>query len=210
MTSSFDVAAELLRQSPHQKMSALKLQKLTFYVFGWYAHVTGSKLFEDEFYAMPKGPVATGLFSQHRGNDFVELADIEPKTSTTVLETVAADVVDTVLSTYGKFNQWQLVEISHEEKVWDDAWKQAQIEGKRSKPMGNEEVVNFFLAKQDAHYRPNRMSEVNLPVLSFLPDPMARVVSEEEIETMENEPQEVPMNVWAQLSSEHKSLLAAL
>lgn len=76
--------------------------------------------------------------------------------------------------------------------------------------MGNDNVVDFFLSKKDAHYNPKGMAEVTLPVLAFLPDALVRVVTEDELEPMETEPQEVPMSVWEQLSQEHKSLLAAI
>lgn len=210
MNNSFDVAAELLRRSPNQTMSTVKLQKLTFYVFGWYAKITGTKLFEDDLCAMPKGPIASRLFSAHYGQSSVSLSDIESRTSQEELDLAASDVVDTVLATYGEFSPWELVEISHEEEVWQTTWNQAKLEGKRSKPMDNDRVVDFFLDKKDATYQPHGMKEVALPVLSFLPDALVRVVTEEEMTTMESEPQEVPMGVWDQLAPEYKSLLSAI
>ena len=66
-TTVFDVADALLERAPKRRLGTLQLQKLCFYVFGWYAHQTGTALFHERFYAMPKGPVVGELLSAHAG-----------------------------------------------------------------------------------------------------------------------------------------------
>ena len=40
--SVFDITAALLNRAPGGELPTLKLQKLCFYVYGWYAHLTGN------------------------------------------------------------------------------------------------------------------------------------------------------------------------
>jgi uncharacterized phage-associated protein len=77
VTSVFDVAAALLARHEGSPMSALKLQKLCFYTFGWYAHLTGKPLFRESFYAMQFGPVVGELLSAHAGQKEVTISMIE-------------------------------------------------------------------------------------------------------------------------------------
>ena len=65
MRSVFDVSLDILKVSGQESLPTLTLQKLVFYTYGWYAHLTGSRLFEQSFYAMPKGPVVGELLTAH-------------------------------------------------------------------------------------------------------------------------------------------------
>ena len=65
MRSVFDVSLDILKVSGQESLPTLTLQKLVFYTYGWYAHLTGSRLFEQSFYAMSKGPVVGELLTAH-------------------------------------------------------------------------------------------------------------------------------------------------
>ena len=150
MTTVFDVATELIERSGGS-IETVKLQKLCFYAFGWYAHLTGEPLFGETFYAMPKGPVISELLSAHAGRSRVDLGMMtdqreEREDERDELDPYKRAVLDAVWSYYGEKTKWDLVDMTHEESVWDDAWKSRRT-GARRADLPREDVVEYFLCR---------------------------------------------------------------
>lgn len=68
MITVFDVAAEFTDRAGGE-IEPVKLQKLCFYAFGCFAHLTGEALIGERFYAMRYGPVVGELLSAHAKAD---------------------------------------------------------------------------------------------------------------------------------------------
>lgn len=150
MTTVFDIATELLDRSGG-KMETVKLQKLCFYAFGWYAHLTGEPLFGEKFYAMEYGPVVGELLSAHAKQRVVDLGLIATQREAREDRAAEADpyktaVVDAVWAAYGSATRWELVKLTHEESVWTDAWESRQP-GTRRGDLASDDLIDHFLTR---------------------------------------------------------------
>lgn len=161
MTTVFDVAAEFTDRAGGQ-IEPVKLQKLCFYAFGWFAHLTGEALFGERFYAMRYGPVVGELLSSHAkkrsvDHDLLQAQfDVRESEREHVGSYVSA-VIDSVWNTYGKHDQFELAEYSHDEDVWRDAWD-ARQSGSLRADMFTDEVIRYFRVRQ-----PSEGEVVDLP-----------------------------------------------
>lgn len=148
-TSVFDIGASLIERSGEGAMSTVKLQKLCFYTFGWYAHLTGESLFSESFYAMEKGPVVGELLSAHAGHARVSRDQLMTQLAERDgfrddLGAYVERVIGAVWSYYGRFGPWKLVDLTHEEDVWQSAWM-ARREGTKRADLTHDAVIEHFL-----------------------------------------------------------------
>lgn len=153
MTSVFDVAVELLDRQEGESMDALKLQKLCFYAFGWYAHLTGEALFGETFYAMQYGPVVGELLSAHAGKQTVDLAMMSAQLIARDADDAASEldpyktaVVDAVWAVYGHKSSGLLIDMTHAEAVWAEAWT-ARRPGSKRGDLSRDELLGYFLER---------------------------------------------------------------
>lgn len=114
MASVMDVAAYILRA--RGPMTAMKLQKLCYYAYGFHLAWEGRKLFPEPFQAWANGPVSPTLYRQHRGRLTLGHGDIpgDPE----VLDAGESESVDLVLDAYGDFTAHQLSVMTHREQPW--------------------------------------------------------------------------------------------
>lgn len=147
--SVFDVAARLFRVSGREKISAIKLEKLMYYIYGWYGRLTGEPLFRQQFYAMDYGPVVGTLLSLHTGRKMVSLELIEQGSATFEDAPLEDDfyldqVIDAVWEYYGAIDQWDLVDMTHREEPWIEAWEGREDCARRA-DLDSEDIIDFFL-----------------------------------------------------------------
>gem|GEM_PF-722157 len=150
--SVFDITAALLNRAPGGELPTLKLQKLCFYVYGWYAHLTGEQLFPETFYAMEKGPVVGELLSAHAGlkkftqeqlaDQFTE-REVDPQPLSPYIERI----VDAVWDKHRNTHFMDLVDQTHDESVWITAWEGRRPGSKRGN-LPAEDLVEHFLLKK--------------------------------------------------------------
>jgi len=179
-TTVFDVAAEFIQRSGGQPMSTVKLQKLCFFAFGWYAHLTGESLFPEPFYAMEHGPVVGELLSAHAGETVVGLDRLaaqmtERDGSLTPLDPYAAKVVDAVWDFYGRLDAWKLVEKTHSEDVWRQSWER-RPQGSKRGTMSQTDITSYFVARTT---RPEEHLDLPPSAVSFLSDDDLRQIEEQ-------------------------------
>lgn len=177
MTTVFDVATALLDRAGGP-LQSLKLQKLCFYVFGWHAHLTAEPLFEESFYAMEKGPVVGELLSAHAGRKHVTKAMLATQLTereeerAQALGPYASAVVDSVWKTYGHLSGWELVQLTHQEGVWTDAWE-SRRPGSRRGELHQTDMIAYFLARAP---RSGEDLDLPWPIVSYISsDDLARV-----------------------------------
>lgn len=161
MTTVFDVATELIERSGGS-IETVKLQKLCFYAFGWYAHLTGEPLFGETFYAMEYGPVVGELLSAHAKHVRVDAGMIQDQRDAREDEREELDaykkaVLDAVWEAYGSQKSFDLVELTHEESVWGDAWESRRPGTKRG-DLPREGVIRYFLDRT-----PKASEKLDLP-----------------------------------------------
>ncbi len=117
-TTIFDVAKYILESQG--EMTAMKLQKLAFYVKAWGLVWDEEEIFLEEFQAWANGAVSPALYERHRGM-FKVTADLFPEADTTVFTEEQKETIDKVLEFYGGYTAQQLSDINHQESPWTDA-----------------------------------------------------------------------------------------
>lgn len=179
--SVFDVAARLFRISRAEVIPAVKLQKLMYYCFGWYGRLTGEKLFTQHFYAMEHGPVVGELLTLHKyrqevDRDLVEQGRDIIKDTTEFADPYLDALLEAVWQTYGKIPRWDLVEMTHQEPPWCEAWS-SRREGSKRADLDSDVIIDFYLKRCDIPR--------NLAVL--LPDSCVSFITAEELQRVEAE-----------------------
>lgn len=150
MTTVFDIATEFIERSGGS-IESVKLQKLCFYAFGWYAHLTGEPLFGETFYAMQKGPVVSELLSAHAGCRRVDAAMMDMQREVRDderegLDSYRAAIIDSTWAAYGGMSSWDLVDLTHLESIWQDAWT-ARRDGTQRGDLAKRDVIEYFVTR---------------------------------------------------------------
>ncbi len=137
-----DVAAYILRSLGG--MTAMKLQKLCYYAYGYHLAWEERELFPEGFEAWANGPVSPDLYRLHRGR--LHLAPEEIPGKPELLDEGESESVDLVLSAYGQFSAHQLSAMTHREPPWVWARKRAGVaELERSaEPLQDEDIFEHF------------------------------------------------------------------
>lgn len=114
MTTVCDVAAYILRK--RGPMTAMQLQKLCYYAYGYHLAWEGVPLFPERFQAWANGPVSPVLYRHHRGRFMLAAGEIPGDPA--VLSKGERESVDLVLEAYGDFTAHQLSLMTHREPPW--------------------------------------------------------------------------------------------
>lgn len=121
MATIFDVSDAILRHFPYG-ISTRKLQKLAYYTQGWTLGLRGTPLFGEDFEAWTHGPVCRELYNQHRGMYSIQRGIL--KGSASNLTDIGLQLVDTIVSIYGRLSGDELSELTHKPgSPWADTRK---------------------------------------------------------------------------------------
>lgn len=142
MASVCDVAAYILAR--RGSMTAMKLQKLCYYAYGYHLAWEGRQLFRQHFEAWANGPVAPALYRAHRGRFGVAPGDIPGDPA--ALDAGEIESVDLVLSSYGDLSAHQLSMLTHQEEPWIAARRRAQAAPleRSDEPLTDEDIYEHF------------------------------------------------------------------
>lgn len=145
-----DVAAYILAK--RGAMTAMKLQKLCYFCFGYHLAWEGRGLFNEHFEAWANGPVSPALYRLHRGRLTLQPGDIAGNPD--ALDDDDRESVDLVLEAYGDFTAHQLSQITHNSQPWMAARRRAGVRAlERSTAVIKEpDIFDYFdaLAAEDA------------------------------------------------------------
>ena len=112
-------------ESKFDKISAMKLQKLTYYSQAWNLVWEENELFSEDFEAWANGPLSPILYDIHKG-EFLITSNMFTDISND-LTNVEKGNVDKVLEYYGdKTSQW-LSDLTHMEDPWNNTRKDAGV-----------------------------------------------------------------------------------
>lgn len=117
MASVDDVVAFLLEQCG--TITTYKLHKLLYYSQGWSLAWDGEPLFDAKLKAYEKGPVVSALFGEHRGSMHLSRWS---KGDPSNLSDEQKDTVRAVVDRYGSCSADELVDMTHNEAPWLNAW----------------------------------------------------------------------------------------
>lgn len=142
-TSVLDVAAYILdKDGP---MSAMKLQKLCYFAYGYHLAWEDKPLFREPFEAWANGPVAPALYNLHRGRYTLQKGEIPSRPDR--LDDGQRESIDVVLEHMGRYTAHQLSEMSHQK---DGPWHMARVRARVSdlersdERLRDEDIADYF------------------------------------------------------------------
>ncbi len=145
--NAIDVSQRVLKLAGNDEalapdLSPLKLQKLLFYIQGWYAANKEDRLFEDDIYAWQLGPVVEDVYYHYKEYGAQDLTK----------QGIVIDFADeehdvdilAVLKVYGRMSAYELVARTHKEEVWRKNYESS------NKLIPFEEIKTAFTLKLNA------------------------------------------------------------
>ncbi|MEQ8435723.1 MAG: DUF4065 domain-containing protein [Oceanicaulis sp.] len=144
-------------------LDQLKLQKLGYYAYGWYAANQHKPLFEDDIKAWKLGPVIETVYGRFkrfgRGTITEREYDVSFEggkavwTMPTVQDDALQRYLDKVWNVYRDLSGVQLSNMSHEAGgPWDTVWRASSGSGDQLIPY--ELISSYFAEKLQAHKEP--------------------------------------------------------
>lgn len=124
MATATDISKTILAKLG-EKITTWKLHKLAYYAQAWSLAERGKALFDDEFYAYPKGPLLHSVFVLHGGNKWIRESML-PTGDISAVNSEESSFIDSVIQFYGKMEPAQLVQLTHCEQPWIDAYSASE------------------------------------------------------------------------------------
>jgi uncharacterized phage-associated protein len=138
MTTARDLAAHLLRH--HGEMTAMKLQKLCYYVQAWSLAWGRGPVFDEPIEAWANGPVVPSLWREHRGAHRVTSVAGNA-------EAVPAHhhaTIDAVMEFYAHRDAEWLSELTHREAPWLEAREGLPPGARSASPITRESMTEYY------------------------------------------------------------------
>lgn len=125
-------------------MTAMKLQKLCYYAYGYHLAWEERPLFPEHFEAWANGPVSPVLYRAHRGRFMLQPGEIPGDPS--ALDPGERESVDLVLSSFCGLTAHQLSLMTHREPPWLAARARGRASPleRSDEPLREEEIAEFF------------------------------------------------------------------
>ncbi|WP_026454110.1 Panacea domain-containing protein [Saccharomonospora iraqiensis] len=144
MATVLDVASYILAK--HGPMTAMKLQKLCYYSYGYHLVWEERPLFPERFEAWANGPVCPQLYQQHRG-----LFQLPPDAlggNPGRLDDGERESLDLVLDGLSHMTAHQLSEMTHRELPWQRARARSGADDldRSNEPLTDADIAEFFEA----------------------------------------------------------------
>ncbi|MFD8088680.1 Panacea domain-containing protein [Streptomyces malaysiensis] len=142
MANVEDVAAYILAKAA--PMSAMKLQKLCYFAYGYHLAWEDRQLFPERFEAWANGPVVYELYDLHRGR--FQLGKNEITGDPATLDNGERESIDVVLENFLAYSAHELSAMSHQPGPWLDARNRAgAVDLQRSnEELRDEDIADFF------------------------------------------------------------------
>lgn len=147
MNKSLDVAAYLVKLSNEigEPLTNMKLQKLLYYAYAWYAVEKNAPLFEDKIFAWKYGPVVEPVYESYRvyGADVIkEIKGGDPEK----LDSDTKLLIEDIFNVYGNKTAIELVNLTHSEGPWRDAFDPNEL----STEIPFDVILKYYKAKKEA------------------------------------------------------------
>lgn len=141
--SAKDVAEYIIRffQECEDPVTNLKLQKLLYYVQGWFLGLNNEVLFEDDFQAWVHGPVVPEIFHKYKSNRWNPIVD---EVNPVDFDHDIKNHIDDVLEVYGGDTGWSLELRTHKEAPWLNARGGIPSDEASTEIISKESMKNFF------------------------------------------------------------------
>ena len=146
MYEPLDIAAYIIKLSNEigEPLTNMKLQKLVYYAFAWYAVERGEMLFDEPIYAWKYGPVVTSVYEAYQGYGADVIKEVQ-KGKAESLDDYAKALIEEVFTVYGNKTAIELMSLAHSEAPWRDTFNPAN----QNTPISFEKILKFYRAKKE-------------------------------------------------------------
>lgn len=131
----------LTQNNPEENLTNMKLQKILYYLQGYYLAIFNEALFEDDIEAWKYGPVVCDEYRTYKiyGNNAIIIPEFDH--SFDYLNAVQKNFINKVYGYYRQFSSIKLMELTHQESPWLETFGKEQV-------ISKEKLKNFFLNSQ--------------------------------------------------------------
>ncbi len=142
-----DYVISLTQNNPEENLTNLKLQKILYYLQGYYLAIYNETLFEDEIEAWKFGPVVCDVYHVYKryGNNSIVVPDNNLQFD--YISNPQKKYINKVYSYFRQFSAIKLMELTHNESPWIDTFGKEQIISKDvlKKYFDKSELKNSFI-----------------------------------------------------------------
>lgn len=139
-TSALDIACLLLSNNEIE-YTPLKLQKILYYCYAYHLCITGKELFKEKVLAWQWGPVVKEVYDQYKKYGGATIDACEKADDDINLSAESLSVISSVLDAYGSFSGSGLMQRTHTEKPWIEAYEQG-----KGTEINKDTIKNFYSA----------------------------------------------------------------
>jgi uncharacterized phage-associated protein len=132
-------------------LTAMQLQKLVYFAYGWYLAITGKRLINERIEAWQWGPVVPSLYSEFKrfGSDSItdfatETASSRPyrvRSDDSIQDGEALRIIKRVWEVYGKYSASQLSTMTHEQ---NSPWAQTPERDVKGTDIPDDLIATYF------------------------------------------------------------------
>lgn len=132
-------------------LSALKHQKLLYYIQAWHLAFFEKKAFEGDFQAWIHGPVNRDIYELYKGKKYLysemTMDDLVDNDIAQKLDNNIKQHIDIILDAYAKFSATELETMTHNEKPWIEA-REGFLPNERCEKIINPETMKTYYASR--------------------------------------------------------------
>lgn len=128
----------LTQNNPEENLTNMKLQKILYYLQGYYLAIFDESLFEDDIEAWKYGPVVCDEYHTYKvyGNNSIIVPEFS--NSFNYLNSIQKKFINKVYGYFRQFSPIKLMELTHEESPWLETFGKDQV-------ITKDKLKNFFL-----------------------------------------------------------------
>lgn len=159
----------LAQNNPEDHLTNMKLQKILYYLQGFHLVIYNQKLFKEDINAWKYGPVVNEVYQRFKsyGNQSITLPINDD--SFDYLEEVKKKFINKVYGYYRPFSPIKLMELTHQESPWLEAFGSCQIinDEQLKKYFKSSELLDKFTIKDK---KTERNEAANFLLIDYLYD----------------------------------------
>lgn len=125
-----DYVISLTQNNPEENLTNLKLQKILYYLQGYYLAIYNEPIFEDEIEAWKYGPVINGVYHSYKvyGDNSIIVPDYNFNFN--YLSNTQKQFINKVYSYFRQFSAIKLMELTHSEFPWIKTYGKCSVMSK--------------------------------------------------------------------------------
>ena len=146
MTKPHDIAAYIIELSDAigEPITNMKLQKLIYYTYAWYAVEKKKPLFEEKISAWKYGPVVSAVYETYASCGADVISEVIDGDSEAV-DTFTKSLIEDIFNIYGSKTAIELAGLSHSEAPWREVYDPDE----RDATISFESTLEYYTEKKE-------------------------------------------------------------